>query len=243
MQATSPCPIGNASSFYYISKINIYNLTFASSNDAVSCYVWHEGEGIRGTNEIGSCVWNYLNDVNKKAVEDGKTIDVIFYTDNCSGQNKNRFLFALYLFAVSKLTNIGIITHKYLIRGHTQNDVDNVYSVIGRQITSYKKAIYVPDQYITLIRQAKKTKQLYIVHELTHSDFLDLKGLASNMIMKQSYKSSNRETVEISDIKVYEVRKNSPTNFFCKLSFSKNEFLSVSMFARRTSVNLKNWRF
>lgn len=157
LQATLPCPIGNASSFYYVSKMNMFNLTFAAGKE-VDCYVWHEAEGKRGANEIGSCVWHYLNNVNNKAINDGKLIDIIFYTDNCSGQNKNRFLFSLYLFAVNNLSNINIITHKYLIRGHTQNDADNVHSVIERQIRRYKKsaAVYVPDQYITLIRQAKK---------------------------------------------------------------------------------------
>lgn len=62
LQATLPCPTGSASSFYYVSKLNVYNLTFYSLNTQnVQCYVWHEAEARRGANEIGSCIWHYLN--------------------------------------------------------------------------------------------------------------------------------------------------------------------------------------
>lgn len=171
------------------------------------CYVWHEGEANRGANEIGTCVWNYLNGLKEKALlEENKMVDVTFYTDNYSGQNKNNFLFALYLYAVSILPHINSITHKYLIRGHTQNDADNVHSVIEKQISRYKKsaATYAPDQYVTLIRQAKKTGQPYVVvKEMSHADFKDLKDLSKHMGVKELYKNENGDIVKISDIKVF----------------------------------------
>ncbi|CAG9771393.1 unnamed protein product [Ceutorhynchus assimilis] len=223
LQATLPCPLGNASSFYYTSKLNVYNLTFVSStkNDVV-CYIWHEGEANRGANEIGSCVWHYLNGLKKKAlIEENKMVDVTFYTDNCSGQNKNKFLYALYLSAVSVLPHINSIMHKYLIRGHTQNDAENVHSVIEKQISRYKKAaaIYAPDQYVTLIRQAKKTGQPYVVEELSHGDFKDLKDLSEQMAVKELYKNENGDLVKTSDIKVFEVRKKEMGCFFYKTSY------------------------
>lgn len=208
LQAALPCPVGQASSFYYVSKLNVYNLTFVCPIDSsATCFVWHEGEAKRGANEIGSCVYKYLKKLNETAVLQEKMVNIIFYTDNCSGQNKNKFLFALYLYAVSTLSSINGITHKYLIRGHTQNDADNVHSVIERQINRYKKAaaIFAPDQYVTLIRQAKKTGQAYHVEEMTHQDFLDIKDLAKQMKMKDIYKNENNDLVKTSDIKIFEV--------------------------------------
>lgn len=36
----------------------------------VSCYVCHEGQGQRGVaNEIGACVWHYLNGINTASAE------------------------------------------------------------------------------------------------------------------------------------------------------------------------------
>lgn len=48
------------------------------------CYCWHEGLGGRGSNELGSCVLNYLRRL-------GPNANVIFYSDNCPGQQKNRY--------------------------------------------------------------------------------------------------------------------------------------------------------
>uniref|UniRef100_A0A6P7FWD8 Uncharacterized protein LOC114331780 n=1 Tax=Diabrotica virgifera virgifera TaxID=50390 RepID=A0A6P7FWD8_DIAVI len=106
MQAALPCPQRDSFSFYYVSKLSVYNLTLydLKSTEAM-CFMWHEGlaHAHRGANEVGSCVLNYLQSVNAKNTE---MVDVVFYTDNCFGQNKNPFVFALYIYAVSILENI-----------------------------------------------------------------------------------------------------------------------------------------
>jgi hypothetical protein len=54
-----------------------------------------------------------------------------------------------------------LITHKFLITGHTQNEGDNVHSIIEKAVKRHLKggAIceYVPAQYVSIIRGAKKT--------------------------------------------------------------------------------------
>lgn len=53
------------------------------------------------------------------------------------------------------------------------------HSKIEKQITKYLKSgpIYVPDEYATLIRTAKRNGPPYQLHELTYKDFYDLKTL------------------------------------------------------------------
>nr|CAI5842730.1 unnamed protein product [Callosobruchus analis] len=163
LQATLPCPKGDTSNFYYISKLNVYNFTiFNIKTKDVECSVWHEGHAHRGADEIGTCVLKYLELINSSAELQGSEIDVVFYSDNCGGQQKNRFMLSAYLYAIShfKYTSIRSITHKYLITGHSQNEGDSAQSVIERQITRHLKssAIYTPEQYYTLIRTAKKNR-------------------------------------------------------------------------------------
>lgn len=121
------------------------------------CYVWDESEANRGVCEIGTCVVKYIKSLEASITQD-KKFDIIFYSDNCWGQQKNRFMFAMYLYAVHNLSFINTITHKFLIKGHTQNEGDSVPSVIEKRIKKALKSgpIYVPEQYITLIRTAKK---------------------------------------------------------------------------------------
>ena len=89
------------------------------------CYVWHEGIASRGPNEIGLCVYNFLVD----HLSDVK--HATFYSDNCGGQNRNKFIALMYLKAVSS-TPIQSITHKFLEVGHTQNEGDSMHSTIER---------------------------------------------------------------------------------------------------------------
>ncbi|XP_050516739.1 uncharacterized protein LOC114324154 [Diabrotica virgifera virgifera] len=70
MQAALPCPQGDSSSFYYVSKLSVYNLTLYELKSTDEMYfMWHEGLAHRGANEVGSCVWNYLKSVNDKNSE------------------------------------------------------------------------------------------------------------------------------------------------------------------------------
>lgn len=66
----------------------------------------------------------------------------------------------MYLYAVENY-RINSITHKYLSRGHSQNEGDAVHSVIEKSLKKLKKSgpIYVPEQYVFLIRNAKKKRK------------------------------------------------------------------------------------
>lgn len=132
-----------------------------------NCYVWDECNGNRGANEIGSCVLHYIENLTNTPCK-----DIIFWSDNCAGQNKNKFMIALYLYAVQKY-NLDSIAHKFLIKGHTQNEGDSAHSLVERQIKRLLRSgpIYVPDTLVTAIRMAKKSGQPFCVNELSYNDF------------------------------------------------------------------------
>ncbi|XP_050312713.1 uncharacterized protein LOC126747852 [Anthonomus grandis grandis] len=55
LQKVLPCPMGQANSFYYVSKLNVFNLTiFDIKETEGTCYVWHEGQCLRGADDIGT---------------------------------------------------------------------------------------------------------------------------------------------------------------------------------------------
>lgn len=186
LEAVLQCPRGDTSAFYCKSKLNSYNLTLTKLTNKderkeaynnVHCYFWSETDAKRGAIEIGTCVWDYF----KKSIHEEDNVrekNLIFYSDNCCGQNKNKYIATLYMYAVHRL-NINSITHKCLIKGHTQNEADSVHSLIEREVKKNLKSgpIYSPDQYITLIKNAKKSRPAMMVHELTFDSFIDAKTL------------------------------------------------------------------
>ena len=170
LQAVLQLPKGDISLFYYKSKLNVLNLTiYDIKTNKCECYVWDETNGNRGVNEIGSCVLDYISEINENRTEK----EIIFWSDNCAGQQKNKFMIALYLYAVNRFENIHAITHKFLIKGHTQNEGDSAHSLIERQMKRLLKSgpIYVPESFVTAIRMARKTGTPFSVHEMMYSDF------------------------------------------------------------------------
>ncbi|XP_047503855.1 uncharacterized protein LOC125048927 [Pieris napi] len=230
LQAAMPCPRGDASNFYYVSKLNTYNFTICDiKSKDTACYVWHEGEAKRGATEIGSCLLKYIQNLKLKAEELDSKLDIIFYSDNCCGQQKNQYIIALYVYAVYHLDFINSITHKYLIKGHTQNEGDNVHSLIERGVGKALKSgpIYTPDQYVHIIRNAKKTGKAYQVNELEHEDFFDIKALASS-IGKNFSKNMDKETLKLGDVKILKVESNDFNYCFSyKTSYEDTQFKTV----------------
>ena len=175
-----------------------------------------------------------LKTVDERAA--GTKVDVIFYSDNCGGQNKNKFVASLCSFAVIYFKNINSITHKFLIQGHTQNEGDNVHSLIEKEIKRSLKSgpVYIPQQYVTLIRSAKKHGLPFKVREIDHSFFLNLKKLQEQW--GYNFKEDeDRNTVTWNDIKLLKFCKQEPFLFYYKTSYNK-EFKIVNVRNKRKKM-------
>ena len=156
------CPSGTNSQFI----ISVYELGTGKAH----CHMWHEGIAGRGVNEICSCVYQFLL---CKAVEGVKVVTI--YCDNCGAQNKNRPFLAMLKHVVNT-TRIDKITISYLEKGHTQNENDSVHAAI--ESSKRHVDLFVPEQYYSLARGARKTKAPYRVVEMTAEEFLDFKSIS-----------------------------------------------------------------
>lgn len=226
-------PKSNVSTFYYKSKLNVLNLTiYDLKTNNCNCYVWDESNAHRGVNEIGTCVMKYLKDRNDCA----KNQDVIFYSDNCAGQQKNKFMLSLYIFLIVNL-NFNTITHKFLISGHSQNEGDSAHSLIERKMKKQLKGgpMFTPESFISCIRGARKRGDTpFHVTELSHDEIHDMKELA-----KDIGPINMPNTVKMSEIKVMQVKKEDPTKLYYKTSFEKTEYSSVTVIKKKRTENIE----
>ena len=66
-----------------------YGFFSDNASKTINCYVWKEGDKGRGTNEIVSCF--YIDLEKRVNLDEGSRIgNIVFISDNCAGQNKNR---------------------------------------------------------------------------------------------------------------------------------------------------------
>lgn len=118
--------------------------------------MWDETEGKKGGNEIGSSVLPFIAMNAKKGIK-----VIIFWSDNCSGQNKNKYLFLMYMYACARY---GIkIIHRYMEKWHTMNEADSMHATIERA-ARYEK-IYVPSDLVPIIKKSKKTGKLHLLKD------------------------------------------------------------------------------
>lgn len=134
----------------------------------------------------------------------------------------------MYLYAVENY-RINSITHKYLIRGHTQNEGDAVHNVIEKSLKKLKKSgpIYVPEQYVFMIRNAKKKGNSYIVKEMNFNDFIDLKRLSEELGFNYT-KNSDGKQFKISEVKMLRFVKGNNCYHY-KISYKDDNWLSIPL--------------
>lgn len=115
------CPHGDISSFYYHRKLALYNLTaYSLGTTEAHCYLWTEVIARRGANEVASCLYYFVKFYQSKGVTVFE-----FFSDNCTGQNRNRTIATLWWYIMQN-SQLERIRHSFLEVGHTQNENDAV---------------------------------------------------------------------------------------------------------------------
>ena len=89
------CPKLAVSSLFYRRKLATYTLTvYGLDSSDVTCHMWHEGQGGRGSCEIASAMAKFLTSLPNSVKKE------ILYSDTCAGQNRNQNFSAMYLSTV-----------------------------------------------------------------------------------------------------------------------------------------------
>lgn len=96
----------------------------------------------RESSEIGSCLLNFIESHIEKGFK-----EFSFYSDNCAGQNRNKFLFSLYNY-ISKKYEIKI-NHTFFEKGHIQSEDDSVHSVMEK--AARNASVFTPDQRYVIV--------------------------------------------------------------------------------------------
>ena len=149
-------PRTNDNMLYYKRKLANYNLTIYNlQTKACHCFTWHEGQGKRGSSEIGTCLSIHLDKLDAAGV---KTVKM--FADGCPGQNKNSVITAMLLHSVCRLKSIEKIHLIFFEAYHGQNEGASAHSAISTVLDNVGD-FYVPSQLIPIFRLARKKESLF----------------------------------------------------------------------------------
>ena len=103
----------------------------------------------------------------------------MFYSDSCSGQNKNQFYATMLWYALNNF-HLSSIEHKYLEKGHNQNENDSIHAAI--ETSSRFVSVFTTAQWVATKRAARpRHPYTCIVKEMDLENIIDFKFLAGNV--------------------------------------------------------------
>lgn len=157
-QKNLPLPKIPDQSVYYSRQLYLYNLTIVVGNskssltpENVHAYVWTEEQAAKGANEICSCVYHCLNNLNLE----GKT-KLRLVADGCGGQNKNAMLITMTIKWLDEvkhrypdLTEIQII---FPVTGHSFIPPYRAFA-LTEQVIKRRESIIEPREYTDIIAE------------------------------------------------------------------------------------------
>ena len=234
LEAVLPCPCTLVGDLFYKRCLSCYNLSFYSLGDKKgTCFVWDETNGARGSCEIGTCI---LMNISSITDNDPNVKEITYYSDTCSGQNRNQFVASALLYAINQSDTLETINHKFLEKGHSEMESDSIHAAVEHA----KKGanIYEPSQWDTIIAKARKQNP-YLVIPLGYKDFYDLKSY-SKTYCKNMKKGTKNEKVNWMKVKWIRVSKSNVTSIFVNYGFDDSNFIELAVADKPTRGRPQN---
>lgn len=153
---------------YYLRQlsVNVFSVHDIKNNKN-KIYLYHEGLGRKGPNEVCSFLNEYLSNVPSTYKK------LRLFCDNCSGQNKNQSLSRFCLF----LTDSGRfekVEQFFPVRGHSFLPCDRDFGTISRALRKHDRLFTVHELSEVIIGSAAPGK--FEVQEVDACDILDFKN-------------------------------------------------------------------
>nr|XP_022906720.1 uncharacterized protein LOC111418411 isoform X1 [Onthophagus taurus] len=210
LEKTLPTPVLTCSKVYYLRQLWTYNFAVHDlANNQASMFMWHEGEASRGSQEIGSCLIRYVQQL-PNSIE-----HLIAFSDNAGGQNKNNNIIKFCRHIV-QTTSIQRIDHKFLISGHSYMECDQHFGIIEKS-KKKNQYIFVPDDWFNVVAHASRK---FTVVRMAIESFMSVQP------MKKSIKDSIRG---LRNVQWFRLEKDKPDTLLYKNNFEDMDFVEFDL--------------
>lgn len=140
--------------YIHMRKFLLFCVRSVLENEQV-CYTYDEREAGKGSNEVISFLHQFL--VNRKI----QTPNIRIHADNCSGQNKNKYV----LWYLTWLATTGRLKHielKFMIKGHTHSIVDGGIGQMKKELR--RSDVFCLEHWSHVINQSASTNRACVVN-------------------------------------------------------------------------------
>lgn len=229
LQRALETPVLQTSEVYYMRQLWVYNLgIYDEVKKTGYMYVYNESIASRGSQEVASCLFKHF----MKFVP-SDTQKIILRSDACSGQNRNikmSLMLKKFLCMWNHVELTSIEQHFY-VSGHSYNSCDRSFALIEKQKQT-TESIYIPDHWINIIKQAKKTDPKFVVIEMTKNDFYSSEPL--EQLVTNRKKTTTGEKINWLNVQKIIYERYSPF-MLDFINYGSNSTITISLQKRGTS--------
>ena len=219
LQQALPLPKLTTGPAFYCRKIWMYNLGIHDCTAGKGhMFLWTENIAKRGSDEAASILLKYLSKITE-------VDDLIIFTDNCPGQNKNWLLMALRLQLV-KEKKFKSITHNFLISGHTHLPSDRDFALIEKRHRKYAPQIYSPGEWHDIVSKANR-KTPFEVTDMRQTDFLNFAPILANI--KRTTHTNDGKRLDFANAVSYHFNAENTKVFYIKHDVDEDEYKQVNI--------------
>lgn len=182
-----PLPVLPVQEIFYYRQLWVYSFEIHNlKTGAGHFYMYHEGQALKGPNEVCTFLADYIKNHIPQEVE-----ELHIFSDGCPGQNKNNTL-VRFLMTLQISKRFKKIYHHFPIRGHSFLPCDRDFGSAKRLIRKCDR-IYIPEEYQAMIKDSRKNMP-FTIHIISYKDIIDFKNWWSSFYKKTCRNVSNKET-------------------------------------------------
>ncbi|CAG4939191.1 unnamed protein product [Colias eurytheme] len=174
LQQVQPLPRTPIQDAFYSRQVSLYNFCIVDlKSKKPTFFTWNETQASRGSVEIGSALYTYLNGLDIPA----EITTLRLFCDGCGGQNKNNHIIHMLLFWLHNNAppHLRQINLTFPVRGHSFLPADRVFGRLEKEIRKFP-----------VITTPKEYHKIFENHAKCHHPFMKALELKTKLLVPHS---------------------------------------------------------